>query len=173
MRYDKFVKTPGSLVPRQSPNDLMSNPGRSQNYDLAESYLVREAGLVRDLVGFFLAGPPAEKAEEYWVFFSRQWKDNIVNYIKNINAVSVVNDAEVEHYKNHYRYRTAIRMAAEYVERIKQIDRIKDAHPNVPPERNRLLFGINRNVANIHSRLMEFHKLMKAQVEDPDTMLRR
>ena len=173
MRYDKIVKTPGSLVPRQSPRDLVGNPGRTQSYDLAESYLVREAGMVRDLVGYFLASPTAEKADEYWAFFNKQWKDNIVNYIKNINGVPNVSDTEIEHYKNHYRYRTAIRLVEEYVDRTKQIEKVKLAHPNVPPERNRLLFGFNRSVASIHSRLMEFHKLMKAQLEDPDTMIRR
>jgi hypothetical protein len=115
MKYNSLGNAPGSLLPKNAQENLMKNPGKIQNYDLAESFLLRENAMVLDLVNYFLNNPALQKAEEYWDYFQTQWKQNIINYIKNTNATTNVSDVEVSHYKSHYRYRTAVLMVEEYV----------------------------------------------------------
>lgn len=173
MQYSSIGKAPGSLLSKNAKQSLMKNPGKSRDYDMAESLLVREAALVRDLVGYFLKSPTAEKANDYWIYFQEQWKQNIVNYIKNINGQQIVHDIEVDQYKNHYKYRTAIRLVEEFTIRSAEMDKVKSRFPNLPPEKNKTLFGLVRAKNEIHARLMPLYKQIKDSVDSPDLTIKR
>lgn len=166
MQYGSIGKAPGSLVSKS--DRTMANPGKARNYELSESFLFREACLVRDLLAFFLKDPDEKKAVEYWKFFNDQWKNNIINYIKNTAGTQVIHDEEIDHYKNHYKYRTAVRLVQEFVNRKTEMARIMEKYPNAGPTTNRTLFGFKRSLDSIHSRLMPYLKELKASVDDPD-----
>lgn len=172
-QYSPFVRTPGSLIPKSAQGTVMGNPGRDRNYDVAENCLLRESAMVRDLVAYFLKSPSLTKSEEYWDFFKGQWKKNIVNYIKSTNGALSVSDVEVEQYKGHYKYRTALRLIGEYVQRSREMQKIKDRYPHVPPEKNKLLWGHQKSLNDIHGRLMPFHQQMKQAVNDPVSSVKK
>jgi hypothetical protein len=150
----------------------MKKPGETRNIALAETYLVREAALVRDLVGFFLKNPASDKAEEYFTYFQDQWRQNIVNYVKNINGQQIVHKIEIDQYKSHYKYRTAVRLVEEYVTRSKELDKMKARYPYIPVEKNKVLFGLYKNRSEIHSRLIPFFKILKEAVNSPENAIR-
>lgn len=171
MKYSPLVSTPGSLMPKNA--NVMRNPGLKRNYDFADNCLLREATMVKDLIAYFLNSPSTDKADEYWTYFKSQWKQNIINYIKNTNGTTSVTEKEINHYKKHYKHRTALRLVSEYVERSKELDRIKIRYPHIPPDQNKLLFGNQRNLQEIHSRLMPYYKNMKDLTIDRDMSVKR
>lgn len=168
MRYASLGQTPGSLIPKSSQDKMLKNPGRVQNYDLAESFMFRETTMVKDLVSYFLSQPTTEKAEEYWKYFQGQWRQNIINYIKHTNGVESVFDNEIEHYKNNYKYKTAIRLVEEYVKRLVEMNRIQERFPKAASDNSKSMWTMNRIVNDIHLRLIAYSKELKASTEDPD-----
>lgn len=167
MKYGALGNSIGSLVPRSAQNKLMRNPGRQQDYEIAESLLLREAAMVKDLVSYFLKDPSLDKAEEYWNFFQGQWKDNIINYIKNTTAVQTVFDKQVDQYKSRYRYRTAIRLIEELILRKRELAQLEDRIVRQSPNSDRATFGLKTKISDIHTRLMPYYKVMVDSFDDP------
>lgn len=170
MVYQKIGRAPGSLLPRTAQENLMRNPGQKQNYEIAESLLLREHSLLKNLVRVFLDALAIDKAKEHWNYFQEQWKANIVNYVKNINGVQHVGDMEIDQYKHNFKYKTVVRLVQEYVLRLEEFDQISQRYPNIPPENNKLLFGTNRQLKELHDRLMTYWKELKNP--EPSAILR-
>lgn len=168
MKYGNIGRAPGTLLPKDSA-DVMRNPGAKRNFDLADTYLLRERTLLKDLVKMMLNQPTLDKAQKHFEYFLTQWKQNIISYIKNEIGQQSVTEKEIEHYRNNYKYLTTVRLVQEYVLRLKEREKIMKMYPTVPVEKNYKVYGIDRNIANIHGRLMSYWK----ELQEPDLSLIR